>query len=320
MGGTDYWCWPTTTIGIVTFTSHTGEDMYDVEPGSPRIPRTRSSTRQQGDRSCRQHNSWVLRMDENKHHSLRWLGAMTREELREQNEASLRKEFQDRVDLVMPSSCPMCLSDFSTPDHVPSTSDSPSPATTSITFCAPLGTVLVAIPCKTCSCCQHCTRLHPVEMGCFPATPDIPEVWYSNEFMLNTIALRTTATIPMCLWVETVVKMHKNNGFETKKSVFDNLERAVAMYQIIHNGLNADESLGLRPIVSGGFLSCPCCYRKCHALCGDACLGLRHFRKVAYRSKNISPLEQATPFVPAAVVMDALNLRGENGHGKWGPG
>jgi hypothetical protein len=136
--------------------------------------------------------------------------------------------------------------------------------------------------------------------------------------MSNTTAIRTVAAVPMCSWVKALVKIHRNNGFDTKESVFDNLERAVAVYQVVQNRLNDNETFGVEPIVPGGCLSCPCCWEECQALNADGCMGLRHFRKVASQSKTIPPLEQATPFVPAAVVMDALKSRGVNGQGECG--
>jgi hypothetical protein len=110
--------------------------------------------------------------------------------------------------------------------------------------------------------------------------------------------------------------MHRTNGFDTKEGVFYNLDRAVAMYQVVQNRMNDDKTLGVEPIVQGDCLSCPCCWEECQALNADGCMGLRHFRKVASQSNGIAPLELAAPFVPATVVLDALNLRGQSKHGQ----
>jgi hypothetical protein len=47
---------------------------------------------------------------------------MTREEVASRNKDALLKDFQDRVDVMMPSSCPVCGSDFLMPGQEPSTS------------------------------------------------------------------------------------------------------------------------------------------------------------------------------------------------------
>ena len=55
--------------------------------------------------------------------------------------------------------------------------------------------------------------------------------------------------------------------------------------------------------------NCPCCWRTCQALMGDACLGITRLRAAASSSHGLSPVYTDGPFVADGAVKDLLSQR-----------
>ncbi|KAF5826225.1 hypothetical protein DUNSADRAFT_4062 [Dunaliella salina] len=133
------------------------------------------------------------------------------------------------------------------------------------------------------------------------------ELWV---LMLGAIEC-TTAMRTWCLMLQTA---HAYNGFATCATKhLRQLGPALQVWQQVEHESTSLSSLGLQPVIPGGFDGCPCCWRDCTALSLDACLGLRQLKNVASASTGLGSLLHGSFFVPESGV--TAELQGQQADG-----
>jgi len=88
-------------------------------------------------------------------------------------------------------------------------------------------------------------------------------------------------------WASALERLHEYLSFATSATrQLRHLWHAVLVWLQVEHESKSSSSLGLKPVIDGGCLTCPCCWRNCTALSLDACLGLRymfqHYLHISY--------------------------------------
>ncbi|DBA80914.1 TPA: hypothetical protein ACH3X2_007137 [Trebouxia sp. C0005] len=147
--------------------------------------------------------------------------ARQEQQRRQDFEAALIADFWARVSAV-PLYCHACK----TPDFI-----QPLLPAAAITFACINGYATVESPEHICCSCHKYVAVHPSSVGCVPATPSPPEVWYDNQVLAVTVAAQLsgpTAVQAQCVALkqlycsiaqtqaelpsETTLVKHQDNG------------------------------------------------------------------------------------------------------------
>lgn len=113
----------------------------------------------------------------------------------------------------------------------------------------------VAPPAFRCCGCSASHTVDPVSMGCFPATPQRPLVYYSGALMLQMHEVSLAGPMSMVTWIRALEEMHVRNGCvpdEELKSlprkVWRNLPVAVRQWRRMDVATHDINGLGVQPI------------------------------------------------------------------------
>ncbi len=88
------------------------------------------------------------------------------------------------------------------------------------------------IPEYKCSACNKTVNLHPVALGCFPATPSRAEVWYDHELLAATSASQHAGPTAIQAHCSALQQVCLYNGFGTgKPSIWTNLGPAAEQWR-----------------------------------------------------------------------------------------
>lgn len=125
------------------------------------------------------------------------------------------------------------------------------------------------------------------------------------------MAAKTQLTAPYSSSaLHTVIhELHEYNSPSLTASPSLSLRHLSHVAQVWHMMMERVQHLhraGIQPIVQGGLVDCPACFRECVAVSGDACMGLRRFKKSATASRGLPSLHHSTPFLSEAHVQQKL--------------
>lgn len=191
------------------------------------------------------------------------------------------------------------------------------PPAAQILFVTHDGAVSMPAPLYRCSAgaggCLGTRRLHPVEVGCFPSTPQLPTVWYDLQLLQLAHNLKTAAALACNALVQALARQHGDNGFDAAVSAaaLQHIGTALEHWYAAQCQATSPSGLGVTGISSDPCGRCPCCHRTCASASADACLGLKRFRNVARASQGLAPANLQTPFVAEAQVQQQLERHGK---------
>ncbi len=158
--------------------------------------------------------------------------------------------------------------------------------------------------------CQKTHQVHPVSAWCFPATPTQPKVWFEEQ--LISIAIKTQLAAPYSSRAlsDMVLQLQEEYALPgqpaPKRSVLRQLSKAALMWELVRERVNGLHRAGIAPIVEGGYIYCPCCYKQCGGVSGDCSLGMRRFREAAKASRDLPAFSIQSRFIPEAEVRAEL--------------
>ncbi|GLC43675.1 hypothetical protein PLESTM_001502900 [Pleodorina starrii] len=247
--------------------------------------------------------------------------------------ANLEAEFNQRVQERLPKQCPQCLSsDWAERELSPPSASTEAATGAKVRFVSLDGSVEVPYPCFK---CRHCPaqlptvrQLHPMEIGCFPSTPDRPAAWFDSRLMQHVCFLRAESPCSASAYSKTLQRHHAANGLPTPAGITDAVGTAAAHWDRVQSLMRTSEFLGVEtfcaaggggssdtadtgPVGRGAWTDCPACWRQCVAVSGDACMGLRRFRAAASGSLDLLPLAAGDLFIPERLVVERLKQRGK---------
>ena len=103
-----------------------------------------------------------------------------------------------------------------------------------ITYATIQGQLEVSLPQYRCVSCQHTLTVHPVDVGCFPATPLRAEVWYDRQLLSLTSACQMSGPSAIQAHCSALQQLHMQNGFGPgKPAVWNNLATATQEWRRI---------------------------------------------------------------------------------------
>ncbi|EIE18372.1 hypothetical protein COCSUDRAFT_26709, partial [Coccomyxa subellipsoidea C-169] len=119
------------------------------------------------------------------------------------------------------------------------------------------GRTEVSPPAFRCGGCSAAFTVDPVSMGCFPATPQRPLVYYSGALMLQTHELSLASPTSMVAWTSALEEVHVRNGCVPygqlsglPKNIWRNLPVAVRQWRRMDIATHDLNRLGVQPICS----------------------------------------------------------------------
>ncbi len=255
------------------------------------------------DYNARHEAHWRSGYEEHATHSYAFDWQLNEEQ---QSQASQQQQqFQRRVQRRLPSNCPCCWAEHGPAGHGSALWTLEDGCEGALTYVAVLGSVSVDLPRYVCTQCAHDQWLGPMELGCFPSTPQRVTAFYDEELLRLTSRMRSTAAYSASAWRAVLQEQHKENGLPSPPAVLEELSRVVVHWANIQEMKRSSESLQVPSIRPGGWTECPACWRSCVALSGDACLGMRHYRLVAGSSSHLHPTVPG-PFLRDAFVAQQL--------------
>ncbi len=274
-----------------------GGDGVFPPPGEEGPSQPRSSGRQTA--NARKQARWCAIQPELLFHSVAAQPAEGAEQERRANVAPrLEADLQQKLQSVLTWGCPCCSSPLQ-PEHLVQGNHT-------VRYCCLPGFIDIKWPSYQCAVCQLVRTVHPCELGAFPSTPDKASVWYSSDLLRLTHEVVKSGPFSRDAWQRTVQGFYKTNGFEVDGSALNNLGAATDQWWNIqlkmtdlHDGLGCDH-------ISDGGWGCPCCWDKCRAICGDACMGFRRFSSAGAASIGIKPMNQSSPMMDEAEMLAAL--------------
>jgi hypothetical protein len=223
--------------------------------------------------------------------------------------AQQAEEFRQRVRAKLPLQCPCCASEAADVELL-WVHDGPAGDAATLSYVTALGSVEVPKPRYKCRHCSFDRRVHPLEMGCFPSTPQRAEAWFDDTLMDLVHTLRCQAPYPANSLAIVFGRTHSNNGMPSTPGVLRHLGTAANHWQAVQEAKAA--AARQDSATPAAWSECPACWRECVAISGDACLGLRRFQKAASSSMELQPLGAGDLFVPDAAVQQALDERGDS--------
>ena len=100
-----------------------------------------------------------------------------------------------------------------------------------IVFAGITGYVTVGSPEYQCRCGCHVV-VHPISVGCFPATPSRPEVWYDNQLLALTAASQHAGPMAIQAYCSSLKQLYMFNGFDSgRAALWDNLGMAAQQWK-----------------------------------------------------------------------------------------
>lgn len=113
------------------------------------------------------------------------------------------------------------------------------------------------VPCPSfrCSGCSAAVRVDPISMGCFPATPQRPQVYFSEALMVLTHSATVSGPTSMVAWISTLEAVHARNGCipddqmsGLPEEIWRNLGVAVRQWRRMDAATHDINGLGVQPI------------------------------------------------------------------------
>ncbi|EFJ42130.1 hypothetical protein VOLCADRAFT_97808 [Volvox carteri f. nagariensis] len=256
-------------------------------------------------------------------------------------QAYLEAEFDARVRDRLPELCPQCLTaDWAEREGPPTAPSTQTASGETVRFVTVQGSIEAPYPCFR---CRHCPaqlpfvrQIHPLEIGCFPSTPDRPVAWFDWGLMQQVCFLRAESPCSASAYSKMLQRQHAVNGLPTPAGIADAIGTAAAHWDRVQSLMRTCELLGVDDILAlepcnatrgastsdaaagavaaaggGRWMDCPACWRQCVAVSGDACLGLRRFKAAASGSLDLQPLAAGDLFISEKLVMERLKQRGK---------
>ncbi|EFJ39608.1 hypothetical protein VOLCADRAFT_100765 [Volvox carteri f. nagariensis] len=256
-------------------------------------------------------------------------------------QAYLEAEFDARARDRLPELCLQCLTaDWAEREGPPTAPSTQTASGETVRFVAVQGSIEAPYPCFR---CRHCPaqlpfvrQVHPLEIGCFPSTPDRPVAWFDWGLMQQVCFLRAESPCSASAYSKMLQRQHAINGLPTPAGIADAVGTAAAHWDRVQSLMRTCELLGVDDILAlepsnatrgastsdaaagavaaaggGRWMDCPACWRQCVAVSGDACLGLRHFKAAASGSLDLQPLAAGDLFISEKLVMERLKERGK---------
>ena len=131
-----------------------------------------------------------------------------------------------------------------------------------IVYVSICGRTEVAPPAFRCCGCSASFTVDPVSMGCFPATPQRPLVYYSGSLMQLTHQLSLASAVSMVAWTSTLEEVHVSSNcvpdeqlIGLPKQIWRNLPIAVRQWRRMDVATHDINRLGIQPISPEAVLS-----------------------------------------------------------------
>ena len=141
----------------------------------------------------------------------------------------LQEEFASRLALLSPY-CQQCNSAEYFQPVLPAAP---------IIFAGINGHVTVNSPELQCRCGCH-VSVHPIAVGCFPATPSRPEVWYDNQLLALTAAAQHAGPLAIQAHCSALKELYKFNGLDPgRPALWDNLGMAAQQWTRVEVCINS---------------------------------------------------------------------------------
>ena len=167
-----------------------------------------------------QDNLWKERQPE--HRFRRYCFLSGEQQRRQDFEAALIADFRARVSAV-PLHCHACK----TPDFI-----QPVLPAAAITFACINGFATVESPEHICCNCHKYVAVHPISVGCFPATPSRPEVWYDNQVLALTVTAQLSGPTAVQAQCAALKQLYLFNCPDTgRAAIWNNLGEASRQWQ-----------------------------------------------------------------------------------------
>ncbi|DBA78892.1 TPA: hypothetical protein ACH3X1_008774 [Trebouxia sp. C0004] len=163
-----------------------------------------------------------------------------------------------------------------------------------------------------CTSCSTRIAVHPISIDCFPATPRQATVWYDQQLLVATAAAQHSDPVAIQAHCAALKQLHIHNGCGLgHPGIWTNLCSASQNWHRVEVEMSKRDQFQLPGMFAdqSAWQNCPCCWRTCQALMGDACLGITCLRAAASSSHAVSPVYTDGPFVADAAVKDLLSER-----------
>lgn len=212
------------------------------DAGHTSAPRTQQNRAQRG---WRRQQAWAAGRPEAAFHAT----CQAAESQRQHAAISqaLKDSWQRRVDTAA-QRCPLCAAYGSLQPSTAAAADMAD-------FVSLDGHVQVTLPHFDCSQCRNRSVLHPVSLGCFPATPSAPTTFFDERLLQWIRALQRHSPLSTSAWTAAVSHMHARNGFAAAKpAVWANFGNALAEWRLLQDLVWSDTSLDIQGPIPGVLL------------------------------------------------------------------
>ena len=188
---------------------------YDVQSPSNQVPR--ANRRQQ----AREQRDLLWKERQPEHRFRRYCYLAHEQQRRQSFTQNMQADFSTRLAELQP----FC-SDCGSAEYF-----QPVLPAAPIVFAGITGYVTVNSPEFQCRCGCH-IAVHPISVGCFPATPSRPEVWYDNQLLALTAAAQHAGPTAIQAHCSALKQLYKFNGLDSGRSaLWDNLGFAAQQWK-----------------------------------------------------------------------------------------
>jgi hypothetical protein len=178
-----------------------------------------------------------------------------------------------------------------------------------IDFVTIQGSIRVQLPnyrCRSTRCGAECC-LHPLQLHCFPSTPLEPNAFYDADLLQMTSTSQAQASYAANAWHSMLEHQFADAGLlPTHAATLTGITGAAQHWARVQKIISAKACAATPLLCLGMWDACPCCWRECLVLSGDACLGLRRFGKAASSSTELQPFTECPFFLAEEQVAEAL--------------
>ncbi|GIL44334.1 hypothetical protein Vafri_1844 [Volvox africanus] len=165
--------------------------------------------------------------------------------------ASLQAEFEARVRSHLPAQCPQCGAGDCWEPETPLEQPLQGSSGSTLRYVTVDGSIEVSYPCFK---CRHCPsqlpavrQIHPLEIRCFPSTPDLPAAWYDGSLMQQVCFLRAESPCSTSAFSRMLQRQHSANRLPTPTGITDGITvgTAAAHWDRVQSLMRTSEFLGV---------------------------------------------------------------------------
>ena len=201
---------------------HSHSDSHSESPWHFQAADGEQSTEASRKQQAKQQQDLLWKERQPEHRFRRFCYLAHEQQRRQSFQQYLRADFASRI-----SGHTLICQNCSTAEHL-----HPVLPAAPITFAGISGYVTVDNPEYMCCACGRHTAVHPISVGCFPATPSRPEVWYDDQLLALTAAAQHAGPLAVQAHSAALQQLYLFNGLDlSRPAVWDNLGMAAQQWK-----------------------------------------------------------------------------------------